>query len=143
MEVSNGALHIYWHDASKGFELWELPSDSNIHALGLSFEKTREELDFEEGTFSFSTQSPVMVRIPKLKEAFDECSGNIHEDFAIEKTLELERPFCCLEPRIQSAILCSFVRTWDADIKVAQIMLADRTVVTFKVTKENGVWQLI
>ena len=67
----------------------------------------------------------------------------IHEDSAIEKTLELERPFCCLEPRVQSVVLCSFVQTWDADIKVAQIMLADRTIVNFKVTKENGVWQLI
>ena len=73
MEVSNGALHIYWHDASEGFESWELPSDSNIHALGLS---CHEELNFEEGTFSFSTKSPVMVRIPKLKEAFDERNGN-------------------------------------------------------------------
>lgn len=98
-------------------------------------------VNFRDGWIRTSAESTFKVFIPGLKERY-EASG-FGDSKALRNMLGLERPFCCLNPLVQSAILCSYMRNEDVRTNHIELRLDDGAI-HFRVqnNQDHDGWEL-
>lgn len=95
IDVTDEEFTAQYHNQSYRFKLYNIGGAS-----------TRKlQVNLRDGSFESSAESGVKVFIPEIKEMYE--NSKLIDLAALNYRLELLRPFCCLDPRIQVAIVCS------------------------------------